>query len=155
MRESTLSPAQIEARMAELESLGFPADQLKGFAEGLLSFCWGASAEKALATLVRLIPADDIVSMAKQQVRFPREAAYAPDYLGFPQLLAIDLASNGLHVEVDEQRWRVALEDGTDISALLSTSGTESKGLQLCRLAVLTMGIREMRRPRKLQPPSY
>jgi len=151
---SILTPLEIRARLAELQMLGYPADGIRGFAEGLMSFCSGEAAELALAELVARIPADDILEMAKTQVRFPRPSAHAPDYLSAPQWLAIDLAALGFLVEEGEE-WLVALPDGTSVNAWLGESTCDGKTIQLCRLGVLAIGLSEMRRPRGDEAPPF
>lgn len=151
---SILTPLEIRARLAELKMLGYPADGIKGFAEGLMSCCSGEAAELALAELVARIPADDIVAMAKTQVRFPLPSVYAADYLSAPQLLAIDLVGLGFLVE-ERDEWLVALPDGTSVNAWLAQSTADGKTIQLCRLAVLAIGLREMRRPRAEEAPPF
>jgi hypothetical protein len=153
-RRSLLSPLEIRARLAELESLGFPATETKAFAEGLISFCCGEVAELALARLVARIPADDIVTMAKTQIAFPRTPLYGPDYLSSPQLLAIELAARGFRVS-GAREWYVALPDGTSVNAFLAEDPNDGKAVQLCRLAVLAIALREMRMPRPSEPPAF
>jgi hypothetical protein len=139
-----LSNDEIDHRMRELEAEGWPIPESTDFAEGLVRYTPGASAERAVQTIVDVVSDAEIRRLVSVHVM---ESA-RKDYPGLPlhaQSVAHRLVQLGFSpVRESGDGWYVGLDDGELFS-----------GPDVYRPALLAVWLRAMRKDGGLETPPY